>query len=139
MRECCRQVETEEIRNSRNKIHQTWEHLYVIESPCGVRTRDFFVSIGVDGTGGINVYNGNTADFVQEQKLHHCFHIHTPSLFLGQGWPREKARNERRAWEGRIRFEPVMESSLSGFRFKKRGKVGYPRFSALKIPKSYIR
>ena len=25
LQECCRQVEAEEVSNSRNKIHQTWE------------------------------------------------------------------------------------------------------------------
>ena len=28
MRECCRQVEAEEVSNSRNNIHQTWEQPY---------------------------------------------------------------------------------------------------------------
>ena len=28
LQECCRQVETEEVSNSMNKIHQTWERPY---------------------------------------------------------------------------------------------------------------
>ena len=29
LRECCTQVEAEEVRNSRNKVHQTWEQPYL--------------------------------------------------------------------------------------------------------------
>ena len=41
LRECCRQVEAEEVSNSRNKIHQTWEWPYrdSLYTVCGGHLR----------------------------------------------------------------------------------------------------
>ena len=46
LRECCRQVETEVVSNSRNKIHQTWKWSYTRPGKKALpRLRDSFLSL----------------------------------------------------------------------------------------------